>query len=112
MLVHQFLLKDPDADLVKQAAPYLAKQAEELWGRKGAMQDDYYLWYNCTLAMCVAGGDPWTRWNAIVRDVVMSKQERPGAGCARGSWPPSDQYGGVGGRIYSTALALSQANPA
>lgn len=35
MLVHQFLLKDPDADLVKQAAPYLAKQAEELWGRKG-----------------------------------------------------------------------------
>ena len=32
MLVHQFLLNDPDADLVRQAAPYLADQAERLWG--------------------------------------------------------------------------------
>jgi hypothetical protein len=106
MLVHQFLLNDPDADLVKQAAPYLAKQAEDLWGRNRLNPDDYYLWYNCTLAMCMAGGDPWNRWNAVVRDLVMSRQEGPGSGCARGSWPPSDRYGGAGGRIYSTALAV------
>ena len=29
MLVHQFLLEDPDADLIKNAAPYLAGLAEQ-----------------------------------------------------------------------------------
>ena len=95
MLVHQFLLNDPDADLVHQAAPYLADQAENLWGRRDPGRRglaDYYLWYNCTLAMCTAGGEPWKCWNAVVRDLVMSRQERPDAGCARGSWPPTDQW--------------------
>ena len=36
----------------------------------------------------------------------MSRQEGPDAGCARGSWPPTDQWGAHGGRIYSTALAV------
>jgi Squalene-hopene cyclase C-terminal domain/Prenyltransferase and squalene oxidase repeat len=96
MLVHQFLLNSPKSPLVTQAARYLA--------RRGPGQNDYYLWYNCTLAMFQAGGDEWKRWNAEVRDTLTGLQEHQG--CARGSWPPNDPRGHTGGRIYSTALAV------
>jgi len=107
MLVHQFLLNRPDSPLVQQAAPYLAQYAERTWG--GAYtgrqsQPDYYLWYNCTLAMFQAGGEPWERWNKIVRDTILGLQEHEG--CARGSWGPASRWGGTGGRIYTTALAV------
>ena len=102
MLVHQFLLGEPDADLVKKAAPYLADQAELAWSGgldpfvanpnrfgktkralgRGAGVADYYLWYNCTLAMKTAGGANWDRWNKIVRDMVIDLQKPKDAGCA------------------------------
>jgi len=65
----------------------------------------YYIWYNCTMAMFQAGGEPWKRWNGVIRDRVVSLQV-PGEGCDRGSWPPDDEFGDAGGRIYSTALAV------
>ena len=66
---------------------------------------DYYLWYNCTLAASRAGGEPWNQWNAIVRDLVVGLQEKKG--CARGSWDPTiTLHGMVGGRVYTTALAV------
>ena len=67
-------------------------------------QPDYYLWYNCTLAMFQVGGTPWERWNAVVRDRIIGLQERQG--CARGSWAPNSRWGNVGGRVYTTALAV------
>ncbi len=126
MLVHQFLLGDPDADLVKKAASYLANQAERMWGGgvdpfvanpnhfgqtkrawgRGSGVADYYLWYNCTLAMKTAGGADWDRWNKIVRDLVIGLQKPKDAGCARGSWDPDPRWGQQGGRVYSTALAV------
>jgi len=108
MLVHQFLLDRPDSPLVTQAAPYLAQHAEQMWGgqrRGGFGSTDYYLWYNCTLAMFRAGGEPWKRWNDVVRDTVLKLQVHQG--CTRGSWPvQSDRWAGTGGRVYSTALAV------
>jgi hypothetical protein len=105
MLVHQFLLDTPDSQLVRDAAPYLADLAERTWGGDRTRHRDYYLWYNCTLAMHTAGGRNWERWNNVVRDLVISLQEPDEAGCARGSWPPNSKWGGEGGRIYTTALA-------
>jgi hypothetical protein len=68
-------------------------------------QVDYYLWYNCTLAMFQVGGTPWERWNAIVRDAVIAQQEH-GDRCVRGSWPPNDQWSPAAGRICNTAWAV------
>ena len=126
MLVHEFLLHKPDSPLVKLAAPYLAGYAERTFvvqasrlpvtvakgrGRKKrAWQKniDYYLWYNCTLAMYQAGGDAWERWNDLIRDRLEDLQIDEG--CARGSWDPADRWGvSGGGRIYSTALAVPHA---
>jgi hypothetical protein len=105
MLARQFLLGEPDGPLVRDAADYLADYAEEHWSdREAKGQDrDFYLWYNCTLAMFQAGGKPWERWNAPVRDTIIKLQRDDG--CARGSWDPSSKWGRQGGRIYTTALA-------
>jgi hypothetical protein len=105
MLVDEFVLLKTDTRRIQLAAPYLAELAEGRWGPHKDAASDYYLWYNCTLAMFQAGGEPWQRWNAVVRDHLVSLQEG-GDGCQRGSWPPNDRWGPTGGRIYSTALAI------
>jgi hypothetical protein len=105
MLARQFLLDQPESPYVRDAASYLAGYAEESWPdrRAGSGRADYYLWYNCTLAMFQAGGDAWKRWNDVVRETIVGLQRHEG--CPRGSWDPDDRWGATGGRVYSTALA-------
>lgn len=105
MLAHAFIKGTPDSQLIQDAAPYLADMASNRWGSGGG-QPDYYLWYNCTLAMFQAGGDPWKKWNDAVRETIIRLQKNDPNSCERGSWDPNDQWGGQGGRIYSTALAV------
>jgi hypothetical protein len=63
-----------------------------------------YYWYYGTLAMYQHGGDAWSRWNAEVRDQIVTRQQN--SGHRSGSWDPDDSlYGVKGGRIYCTALA-------
>jgi hypothetical protein len=103
MLVQHFLVGKSDSSLVKVASKHLAGYAEQTWGAgRGAV--DYYTWYNGTLGMFLAGGEPWERWNKVVRDRVVGLQVNQG--CERGSWPPSDRWGNSGGRVYSTSLAI------
>ncbi|MHB8900701.1 MAG: carboxypeptidase regulatory-like domain-containing protein, partial [Thermoguttaceae bacterium] len=105
MLARQFLLDQADSPMVDKAAAFLAGLAERTWDTDARRRQhrDYYLWYNCTLAMFHAGGDPWRRWNPIVRDALIDLQCSDG--CRRGSWDPDDRWGSKGGRVYSTALA-------
>jgi hypothetical protein len=103
MLAKQFLLDEPDAPLVHQAADYLPGYAEKSWGDVSRRhQSDFYAWYNCSLGMFQAGGEPWNRWNQVIRDELIRLQRHDG--CARGSWDPTCQWGDRGGRILSTAL--------
>ena len=62
-----------------------------------------YTWYYSTLAMFQYGGEEWDRWNVPLRDLLIAEQVI--AGPNAGSWEPRDQWGGYGGRIYSTAFA-------
>lgn len=104
MMAHQFLLKQPDSELVREAAPYLADFAEREW-KPGTSFCDYYLWYNCTVPMYQVGGEPWDRWNGVVRERLIELQEHQG--CERGSWPVHGHFHNVaGGRIYTTSLAI------
>jgi hypothetical protein len=66
-------------------------------------QMNYYYWYYGSLAMRQYGGDDWTRWNDVLRDLLV--QEQITSGSLAGSWDPNDPWGRFGGRIYSTALA-------
>lgn len=116
MLIDQLFLDQGDSEVVKSGAEYLAKKAEgfdksssfdlpvlrQVGNRD---EDDYYLLYNCTLAMFQHGGEPWKRWNDAVRNRLVARQLR-GEQCDRGSWTPDARWGGQGGRVYSTALAI------
>jgi hypothetical protein len=103
MLAKQFLLDEPDASLVHDAADYLAGYAEESWADPSRrQQSDFYAWYNCSLGMFQAGGEPWNRWNKVIRDELIRLQRHDG--CARGSWDPKCQWGSEGGRVFATAL--------
>ena len=63
-----------------------------------------YYWYYATLALYQHGGEPWTKWNAQIRDKIVGLQSI--SGHQAGSWEPdSSQYGLKGGRIYCTTLA-------
>ena len=62
-----------------------------------------YYWYYGTLAMYQYGGRPWERWNAAVRDTLISEQVTDGP--MAGSWDSNGPWGRYGGRLYSTALA-------
>ncbi len=117
MLVHQFLLHQPDAPLVAAGANYLAGEAESSFGRgrwkranrrrPASAPGDYYTFYNGTLAMFQAGGGAWKRWNDVIRDMVIERQCDANEGCRRGSWDPMDNnWDHQGGRVYSTALAV------
>ncbi|HEV3344914.1 MAG TPA: prenyltransferase/squalene oxidase repeat-containing protein [Pirellulales bacterium] len=105
MMVDEFINHQTDSALIHLASDYLAGQAESRWGGDRPGDPDFYLWYNCTLAMFLAGGDPWNRWNNVVRNHVLTLQIH-GSDCARGSWEPKGQWGSEGGRIFSTALAV------
>ncbi|MGH7140719.1 MAG: hypothetical protein ACREHD_33725, partial [Pirellulales bacterium] len=127
MMAVEFFQHKLDSPIVQGGAAYLAEKSDVLTqplpGFAGAQMQkafqggiaalpasfdpsiNYYLWYNCTMAMFQVGGEPWKRWNGAVRDRVIGLQVQ-GEGCDRGSWPANDFYGGSGGRIYSTALAV------
>jgi len=62
-----------------------------------------YAWYYSTLALYQYGGSPWEQWNGRLRDLLIEEQVTTGE--FAGSWEPRDQWGGYGGRIYSTAFA-------
>lgn len=105
MMVDEFIRHEPHSEFVKLGALFLADQAEIEWGTPVKHPGDFYLWYNCTLAMFMAGGDTWDRWNKVIRDHVLSLQIH-GDQCDRGSWEPNDHWGGLGGRVYTTALGV------
>lgn len=120
MLVEQFLNKRSDSPFLKTAATHLDTVSQDRWG-SGKGTADYYLWYNCSLAMFQVGAaaeapaadgsvswqkEVWDRWNeSVLLGELLRRQKTEG--CAAGSWAPDGSHrGAVGGRVYTTALAV------
>jgi hypothetical protein len=64
---------------------------------------NFYYWYYGTLAMFQRQGADWRRWNDALQQELLTRQRWDGS--LAGSYDPDDQWGGYGGRVYSTALA-------
>ncbi len=68
-----------------------------------------YFWYYATQMLHQMRNDDWKRWNAHVRDLLVSIQVS-GQGCDRGSWDPRhpqpDRWGASAGRLFTTSLSL------
>ncbi len=87
----------------KQDNPALKKGVEYL-GSMGPSDDMYYNYY-ATQVMRHYGGDPWTKWNARMRDKLVDSQIKTDTH-AKGSWDPKAAHADQGGRLYATALSI------
>ncbi len=73
--------------------------------KKGVSQTDIYYDYYATQAFRHYGGEEWKQWNSVMREHLVDTQDRS-SGHARGSWYFPDKHGEVGGRLYTTAMAV------
>jgi hypothetical protein len=70
-------------------------------------QTDFYYWYYASLALFqydAPGGAKWKSWNEEMKNALVPHQNKPTAGCRRGSWEPVDRWSCEGGRVYATAI--------
>jgi hypothetical protein len=70
----------------------------------GPSKTNMYYNYYATQVMHHYGGEPWKRWNAKMRKYLVDTQAQ--VGHEAGSWHFEDQHGNVGGRLYTTAMAV------
>ncbi len=84
--------------------PALGKGVEFLSEKEPSKSDLYYNYY-ATQVLHHWGGEPWTKWNEVMRDQLIKTQIQEGD--AAGSWNPDDRHGaGPGGKLYQTALSV------
>ena len=72
--------------------------------KRGPSRDMYYNYY-ATQVMRHWEGEPWTKWNAVMRDQLVESQAQRGH--EKGSWFFADSGHGTrqGGRLYHTAMS-------
>lgn len=75
------------------------------WGGDSSAVDFYY-WFHGSTVEAAAGGDDCAAWRKALLAALLPHQRPAASGCARGSWDPADPWGGEGGRVYATSLAL------
>ena len=73
-------------------------------GDAGPSRTDMYYNYYATQVMHHYGGEPWTRWNELMRDQLVSSQAKDGH--ERGSWWSMQSWNMTGGRVYQTAMSV------
>lgn len=68
-----------------------------------AAEKDVYAWYYITQVLHNVGGEPWDRWNAVMREALPAAQAKGGG--EAGSWDPGlDKWGPWGGRLFTTCF--------
>lgn len=70
----------------------------------GPSKTDIYFDYYGTLVMHHLRDERWEEWNEEMRDYLIETQDRRGH--QTGSWHFPDKHGSVGGRLYTTAMAI------
>jgi len=65
----------------------------------GIGRDNFYYWYYASIALHQLQDDAWRSWNAAMKSHLLARQT------ASGSWPTDSEWGGYGGRVYTTSMA-------
>ncbi len=113
----QFGYKSKDADPTSTAIGLLI-QMYHGWSREhrgvfegsrylvklGPSKNNIYFNYYATLALFHARHSDWDQWNQQMRDYLVRTQAKKGH--SAGSWFFKEKYGSVGGRLYTTAMAV------
>ncbi len=80
------------------------KAGVEYLSQVGPSRENMYYNYYATQVLHHFGGEHWEKWNAKMREHLVTTQIKEGPGA--GSWNVTDGHGGAGGRIYQTALSI------
>lgn len=78
---------------IREAEDYMLRQPP------GIGRDNYYYWYYASIALHQLQDDAWRSWNAAMKSHLLARQS------SGGSWPTDSEWGGYGGRVYTTAMA-------
>lgn len=78
---------------LQEAEDYLLRQLP------GIGRDNLYGWYYTSLALHQLQDDAWRTWNDAMKKHLLARQQ------PNGSWPVDSEWGGYGGRVYTTAMA-------
>ncbi|MCS7238686.1 MAG: terpene cyclase/mutase family protein [Thermoguttaceae bacterium] len=65
---------------------------------------NFYYWYYGTQVMHHVGGNAFRKWNYVMKPILLELQEKTGRNA--GSWPPVGTWAQMGGRIFTTSLAI------
>ena len=88
MMVRQFNGTGVKNHLLLKGAE-LTQRDPPRWSNK-----DFYYWYYATQVMHHMEGEPWKKWNDVMREVIPKHQIKTGRDS--GSWPPeSDRWGAI-----------------
>ena len=80
------------------------KRGVEWLSERGSSKTDYYYNYYATQVMFHYRGPLWEKWNASMRDQLVTTQYSEGHEV--GSWYHEGPWSSRGGRLYDTALSL------
>jgi hypothetical protein len=104
VLCRLYLGTGPRNTGIRSGVQYLMEKA-----RPGAVPSMYYYYY-ATQVLYHVGGSAWEEWNPRMRDFLIMRQDQgdtKGRPHLKGSWSPAwDVYGGAGGRLMTTSLAV------
>jgi hypothetical protein len=95
-LMQMYFGRELEHPALRSACQYLADA--------GSSGTDVYFDYYTTLVLHHARAPQWKRWNQTVRDNLIRTQQKHGH--EAGSWFFADLHGNVGGRLYTTAMAV------
>lgn len=96
-------LQRPGAREAVERAAAVVCALPPVWDDALPGRRDYYFWYYATTALFQVGGERWEAWSDTLQQAVAAQQRSDGH--AAGSWDPQhDPWGGIGGRVYATAL--------
>lgn len=80
------------------------KAGIEFLSKAGPNRNDMYYNYYATQVMHHWGGEPWDKWNKVMRKQLVDSQRKDDH--AAGSWNVADTHGRSGGRLYMTCLCV------
>ena len=95
LLCRMYLGQPKEHPGIKEGVAFLSKTGPRI--------NDLYYSYYATQVLRHHGGEEWEKWNAQLRDALISKQEKDGH--AAGSWFTGGPHAEQGGRLFSTSLA-------
>ena len=105
LLCRQYLGWKRDDPRLQDGVEVLLANPIDMYPKDKKKERDVYYWYYATQVLHHIEGEPWEKWNRVMRNALPKEQVTGGR--ERGSWDPAkDAWGHYAGRLYTTCLSI------